>query len=88
MRWIMATSNQLTVTTTPQRVHSASERQVSLWVHTAATMYFGGDSSVSSSNGFRLDANDKYQMIIPAGNEVWVVAGSGSQKLYVFAVEI
>ena len=84
----MATSNQLTVTTTPQRVHAASEGQVSLWVHTGATMYFGGDSSVSSSNGFRLDANDKYQMVIPAGNEVWVVAGSGSQKLYVFAVEI
>ena len=84
----MATSKQLTITTTPQLVQAATDGQVNLWVHTSATMYFGGDSSVSSSNGFRLDANDKYQTIIPEGNEVWVVAASGSQKLYCFATEI
>ena len=84
----MATSAQLTVTTTPQRVHASTEGQVSLWVHTSATMYFGGDNTVSSTNGFRLDANDKYQMVIPEGNEVWVVAASGSQKLYTFTVDL
>ena len=84
----MATSAQLTVTTTPQLVHASTEGQVSLWVHTGATMYFGGDNTVSSSNGFRLDANDKYQMVIPEGNEVWVVAASGSQKLYTFMVNL
>ena len=82
----MATSRQLTVTTTPQLVHASTEGQVSLWVHTSATMYFGGDDSLTSSNGFRLDANDKYQMVIPEGNEVWVMAASGSQKLYTFTV--
>ena len=84
----MSASKQMTITTTPQLVGRVTESSQNIFVHTGGTMYFGGDNTVTSSTGFRLDANDKYNMIIPEGNEVWAVTNTGSQTLYVFTTTI
>ena len=85
----MSVSTQLTVTTTPQLVGRVTEGSSSIWVHAGGTMYFGGDNTVSTTTGFRLDKDDKFGTIIPEGNEVWVVGGAGATStLYVFATII
>ena len=88
MRWMMSASKQMTITTTPQLVGSVLSGSTSIWVHAGGTIYFGGDNTVSSSNGFRLDNNDKFGTIIPEGNEVWAVTNAGSATLYVFTTTI
>jgi hypothetical protein len=84
----MSASKQMTITTTPSLVGRVVEGSLNIWVHAGGTIYFGGDNTVSSSTGFRLDNNDKYSTIIPEGNEVWAVTNSGSQTLYVFTTAI
>ena len=84
----MSANKQMTITTTPQLVGRVTQGNISLWVHAGGTIYFGGDSSVSSSNGFRLDSNDKFGTIIPSGNEVWAVTNNGTATLYVFTTAI
>ena len=84
----MSASKQMTITTTPQLVGRVLQNNLNIWVHTQGTIYFGGDNTVTSSTGFRLDQNDKYSMIIPAGNEVWAVTNNGTATLYVFTTVI
>ena len=84
----MSAAKQLTITTTPQLVLRVSEAVQSISVHTGGTIYFGGDNTVSSSNGFRLDNNDKYSTILPQGNEIWAVTNTGTATLYVLTTVI
>jgi hypothetical protein len=84
----MSAAKQMTITTTPQLVGRVLSSNQNLWVHAGGTIYFGGDNTVSSSNGFRLDSNDKFSTLIPAGNEVWAVTNAGSATLYVFTTVI
>lgn len=83
----MSASKQMTIDTTPQLVGRVTEGSLSIWVHAGGTMYFGGDNTVSTTTGFRLDKDDKYGTVIPEGNEVWAVATT-SQTLYVFTTAI
>lgn len=82
----MATAQQLTITTTPQLIGKCTTTGINVWVHAGGTIYFGGSSSVTSSNGFRLDNNDKYSTNIYYGDEIWAVTNTGTQTLYVFTV--
>jgi len=84
----MSASKQMTITTTPQLVGRVTESSQNIWVHAQGTIYFGGDNTVTSSTGFRLDSNDKYSTIIPEGNEIWAVTNSGTATLYVFTTVI
>ena len=84
----MSAAKQMTITTTPQLVGRVTESSQNIWVHAGGTIYFGGDNTVSSSNGFRLDSNDKFGTIIPSGNEVWAVTNNGTATLYVFTTAI
>ena len=78
----------MTITTTPQLVGRVTESSQNIWVHAGGTIYLGGDNTVTSSTGFRLDSNDKYSTIIPEGNEVWAVTNNGTATLYVFTTVI
>ena len=84
----MSASKQMSITTTPQLVTRPLEGPQSISVHAGGTIYFGGDNTVSSSTGFRLDSNDKYSTIIPVGNEIWAVTNTGTQTLYVFTTTL
>ena len=79
----------MTINTTPQLVGTVAAGSLSIWVHAGGTMYFGGDNTVSTTTGFRLDKDDKFGTIIPEGNEVWVVGVNGTTStLYVFTTAI
>lgn len=80
----MATTKQVSLTTTPTLITSTDGAPRTVLLHTTAITYIGGDSSVSSSNGFRMDANDKIPFTIIDGSSIYAVAASGTQTMYVW----
>lgn len=68
----------LSVTTTPQKVPACIEIQ-SLETNTAP-VYFDNFDRVSSSSGVRLNPGGTFTRDRRA-NDLWVVAGSGTQDL-------
>lgn len=84
----MASSRQITVSSTPQLVGSVTEGVLQVWVHAGGTMYFGGNNTVSPTTGFRLDKDDKFGTTVPEGNEIWVMTDVDGPTLYVFTYQL
>ena len=71
-------SAQFTVTTTPVKIVSADIAAENVHIHNeTAIAYLGGDSSVSSTTGYKLDVNDKITLANHEG-EIWAVSASSS----------
>jgi hypothetical protein len=72
------TSAQYTVTTTPVKIVSADIAAEMVYVHSeTAIAYLGGDSTVSSTTGYKLDVNDKISLANHEG-EIWAVSAVAS----------
>jgi hypothetical protein len=70
------TSAQFSLTTSPVKIVSADGQAESVHIHSeTAIAYLGGDSSVSSSTGFKLDVNEKL-IINNHEGELWAVSAS------------
>ena len=73
-----ATSAQFTVTTTPVKIVSADIAAEMVYIHSeTAIAYLGGDSTVSSTTGYKLDVNDKITLSSHEG-ELWIVSSATS----------
>jgi hypothetical protein len=73
-----ASSAQYTVTTTPVKIVPADISAERVYIHSeTAIAYLGGDSTVSSTTGYKLDVNDKITLDTHEG-EIWVVSASSS----------
>ena len=71
-------SAQFTVTTTPVKIVSADIAAEMVYIHSeTAIAYLGGDNSVSSTTGYKLDVNDKISLTNHEG-EIWVVSAISS----------
>jgi GTP cyclohydrolase III len=75
----MATSSaQYTVTTTPVKIVSADMSAEMVYIHAeTAAAYLGGDNTVSSTTGYKLDVNDKITIANHEG-ELWIVSGTST----------
>jgi len=72
------TSAQYTVTTSPVKIVSADIAAEMVYIHNeTAIAYLGGDSTVSSTTGYKLDVNDKISLANHEG-EIWAVSASSS----------
>ena len=71
------TSAQYTVTTSPTKIVSADIAAEMVYVHSETAVAYLGDSTVSSSNGYKLDVNDKISLVNHEG-EIWAVSASSS----------
>ena len=72
------TSAQFTVTTTPVKIVSADNAAEMVYIHSeTAIAYLGGDNTVSSTTGYKLDVNDKISLANHEG-ELWAVSASSS----------
>jgi len=72
-----------TITTTAQRLvaSSVNQREISLHVIGAGTVYIGG-SNVTSTNGMLTEKNAvPFTFILPANNELWAVTASGTENV-------
>ena len=72
------TSAQYAVTTSPVKIVSADIAAEMVYIHSeTAIAYLGGDSTVSSTTGYKLDVNDKITIANHEG-ELWVVSSATS----------
>ena len=72
------TSAQYAVTTSPVKIVGADIAAETVYIHSeTAIAYLGGDSTVSSTTGYKLDVNDKISIANHEG-ELWVVSSAAS----------
>ena len=73
-----ATSAQYAVTTSPTKIVSADIAAEMVYIHSeTAIAYLGGDNTVSSTTGYKLDVNDKITLSSHEG-ELWIVSSAAS----------
>lgn len=78
------TSNQITVTTTAAILVPQATQYQEVTVHSTATVYVGG-STVSTTNGFKIDNGDKLKFTIAPNTDLYAVANSGTSVVYTLA---
>ena len=72
-----ASSAQYTVTTTPTKIVSADITAEMVYIHSETAIAYLGDSTVSSTTGYKMDINDKISVANHEG-ELWAVSASSS----------
>jgi len=71
-------SAQYAVTTSPVKIVSADVAAENIYIHSETSIaYLGGDNTVSSSTGYKLDVNDKITLSSHEG-ELWIVSSATS----------
>ena len=78
----MATSKQVTVTTTSQNIVSVDDVTQRVYLH-AGHKTFIGNEGVSSSNGYEMNVDDKLEVTLSAGEVLHAVTDAGSGTLWV-----
>ena len=78
----MATSKQVTVTTTSQSIVSVDDVTQRVHLHAKHDIYIGNEG-VTSSNGYLMDNGDEIDVTLNAGEVLYAVAGATSGTLYV-----
>ena len=72
------TSAQYTVTTSPVKIVSADVAAENVYIHSETSIaYLGGDNTVSSTTGYKLDVNDKITLSSHE-SELWIVSSATS----------
>jgi len=83
----MATSNQVTVTTTSQSIVSVDDVTQHVFLHAKHDIYIGNEG-VTSSNGYLMDTDDKLDVMVNAGEVLYAVAGQNSGILHILITAI
>ena len=74
-------ASQVTLSTTATKIVAAEPltRSAILHVITAATIFVGGDNSVTTSNGFKIDNGaGPVTIVVPPNEELWGIVASGT----------
>jgi hypothetical protein len=76
-------SSQYTVTTTVSQVVAAAESWRTIYLHVIGTgvVYLGGSTVTSATGMLTEKAAVPFQMILPAGETLYAVTGSGTEDL-------
>jgi hypothetical protein len=79
-------SAQYTAGTTAIKIadQTGSSRKLSIHVETSAT--YLGERGVTSSTGYKMDANDKITLDLAGGAELWAVTASGTAPVYILEI--
>ena len=78
----MATSKQVTITTTSQSIVSVDDVTQYVSLH-AKQKVFLGNEGVTTSNGYLMDSDDKASLVLSAGEVLFGVTDAGNGLLYV-----
>jgi hypothetical protein len=78
----MATSKQVTITTTSQSIVSVDDVTQHVSLH-ATHKAFIGNEGVTTSNGYQMDTDDKLEVTLSAGEVLYAVTDAGSGTLFV-----
>jgi hypothetical protein len=83
----MATSKQVTITTTSQSIVSVDDVTQHVFLHAKHDIYIGNEG-VTSSNGYLMDTDDKLDVMVNAGEVLYAVAGANSGTLHILITAI
>jgi len=83
----MATSKQVTVTTTRQNIVSVDDVTQHVYLHAKHEIYIG-DEGVTSSNGYLMDNGDVMEIVLRAGEVLYAVAVANSGTLHILITAI
>jgi hypothetical protein len=81
-------TQQFSVGTTAVQVLGQSSKPQQVILHNASKssntfIWFGGNSSVTTTTGAHLDDAETYQLVLQPGNELWAISDSGDRPLHV-----
>jgi len=80
----MPSNAQVSVTTTPTVLVAVTNFDQTVWLHNSGGgVVYIGDSSVSSTNGYKLDNNDKMQLLVGDHEGLWGITASGTNVVCV-----
>jgi hypothetical protein len=77
---------QITVATTPTLLVAADPHDQTAIIHVESGAIFVGNASVSTSNGFKLDNNNKITFPIGAYEALYAVTNTGTSTAYIYSV--
>jgi hypothetical protein len=76
----------VTVTTTPTLLVAADPHDQTAIIHVESGAIFVGNASVTTSNGFKLDNNNKITFPIGAYEALYAVTNTGTSTAYIYSV--
>jgi hypothetical protein len=80
-------TSQVTVTTSPTKIVATGNIFREVHLHNeSGKIWIGGDNTVSTENGVKIDNNTHDVMHLPATTEVWAVTNTGTAIVYVLEV--
>lgn len=74
----MATSAQFTISSTRNQIVAALPFDQTVLLHCASGAVYVGDSTVTTSTGFRLDNGDKVTLPVGDHEGLWAIAANSS----------
>ncbi len=78
----MATSKQVTITTTSQSIVSVDDVTQHVYLHAKHQVYIG-DEGVTSANGYLMDNGDELEVVLRTGEVLYAVTDAGSGTLHI-----
>ena len=80
----MATSTQKTISTTASQIVSALPFDQTIAIHSGSGTVYIGDSTVTSSTGYRMDNGDKITLPVGDHESLYAITSSGTAILYIY----
>ena len=81
----MPKTAQVSVTSTPTLLVTANRADQSVYLHSSSGQCFIGDSTVTTTTGFRMDNGDKLSMQLSDNESLYAVTASGTVTMMVMA---
>ena len=82
-------TSQVTITTSPTKIVAtgmSSYREVHLH-NVSGNIFIGGDNTVSTTNGVKVENNSHDVMCLPKTAELWAVVNNGTATVYVLEID-
>ena len=79
----MPTSSQVSVTTTATLLVAANIMDQTVWIHNSGGTTYIGASNVTTENGYKLDTDDKMQLLVGDNEALYGIVASGTNTVFV-----
>ena len=79
----MPTSSQVSVTTTATLLVAASTFDQTVWIHNSGGALYIGASNVTTANGYKLDTDDKMELLVGDNEALYGIVASGTNTVFV-----
>ena len=80
-------TSKVTVTTTRQSIVSVDNVSREVLLHAKHECHIG-NSGVTAANGYQLDNDDKLQLTLAEGEDLWAIATTGTGTLSVLVSKV